>query len=99
MDIIRWLLNHSYLLGLFHREQLRLTGTTHTLSIPVITRWTSHFLSISSVLSQARPLRSLVMFHPESFEASAGRSSEQVQQVKGIMRTIEDNRFWEKLTE
>ncbi|CUA74385.1 hypothetical protein RSOLAG22IIIB_11179 [Rhizoctonia solani] len=39
------------------------------------------------------------MLHPEVFQASAGRSPEQVQQVKSIMRNIEDAGFWCKLTE
>ncbi|KDN49419.1 hypothetical protein RSAG8_02121, partial [Rhizoctonia solani AG-8 WAC10335] len=82
IDIIKWLLNHSRLLGLFHEEQLRITGTTHTLNLPAITQWTSHFLSFT-----------------KEFVVSAGRSPEQVQQVKAIMWNIEDPDFWRKLTE
>ncbi|CUA69542.1 hypothetical protein RSOLAG22IIIB_08550 [Rhizoctonia solani] len=99
IDIIKWLLNHSYLLGLFHQEQLRLTKTTHTLTLPVIVRWTSHFLSFASLISESRTLRSLLVTHPEAFRVGVGRSAEQEQQVQRVMRSIEDVDFWCKLAE
>ncbi|GAB1527731.1 hypothetical protein RhiTH_010919 [Rhizoctonia solani] len=99
INIIRWLLNHSYLLGLFHKEQLQLSHAIHTLSLPVITWWTAHFLLFTSLISEAQPLRSLVLFHSEEFLASASQSPEQMHKVKGIMKSIEDPTFWKKLTE
>ncbi|CUA68261.1 Zinc finger BED domain-containing protein 4 [Homo sapiens] [Rhizoctonia solani] len=99
IEIIKWLLNHSRLLALFHEEQLRITERTHTLNLPVIFRWSSYFLSFTSLISEARPLLALVMGRPEVFIESAGRASEQVQQVKVIMQNIKDPNFWIKLTE
>ncbi|QRV84724.1 hAT family dimerization protein [Ceratobasidium sp. AG-Ba] len=99
IDIIKWMLNHSYLLGLLHEEQVRATGRTHSFSVPSITRWTAHFLSFSSLISESRTLRSLVTLKPEAFRDSAGRSSENKQLVERIIKNIEDQGFWRKLSE
>lgn len=99
IDIIKWMLHHSYLLGLLHQEQLRSTGKTHSFSLPSITQWTAHFLSFTSLLSESRALRSLVALNPEAFRASAGRSPEKVEKVESIMAHIEDLGFWRKLSE
>lgn len=99
INLIKWLLNHLRLLALFYKEQLQITETTCMLNLPAITQWASHFLSFTSLISKSLPLCSLVMLHPGEFLSSAGRSPEQVQQVRTIMQSIEDADFWQKLTE
>jgi hypothetical protein len=99
IDIIKWMLKHSYVFGLFQEEHLRSTGRTHSFSLPSITRWTAHFLSFTSLLSASRTLRSLVALHPEAFRDTAGRSAEKIQKIEEIMQQIENPDFWRRLNE
>ena len=99
IDIIKWMLSHSYVFGLFQEVHLQSTGRTHSFSLPSITRWTAHFLSFTSLLSGSPSLRSLVALNPEAFRATAGRSIEQIQHTEEIMRQIENPKFWRRLNE
>ncbi|KDN35726.1 hypothetical protein RSAG8_11349, partial [Rhizoctonia solani AG-8 WAC10335] len=98
-SIIKWMLHHSYLLGLLHQEQVQNGGKSRSLTLPVLTRWTSHFLSFRSLLTEARWIRSLAARNPEAFRASAGRSPERKEEVERILKNIEDPNFWNQLTE
>ncbi|CAE6454793.1 unnamed protein product [Rhizoctonia solani] len=99
IDIIKWMLNHSYLLGLFRQEQARDGRKPRSLALPVLTRWTSHFLSFRSLLSESRSLRALAARNPEEFRASAGRTPELVQQAETVLKNINDPEFWLRLNE
>ncbi|KDN35540.1 hypothetical protein RSAG8_11497, partial [Rhizoctonia solani AG-8 WAC10335] len=69
------------------------------INIPCITRWTAHFLSFTSLLSSQQPLQSLLVSKPEAFQDSAGRSPENLKEVEGIMKSIDDRQFWRNLNE
>ncbi|KDN48405.1 hypothetical protein RSAG8_02997, partial [Rhizoctonia solani AG-8 WAC10335] len=84
------MLHHSYLLGLFREERARSNAKSRELTLPAITRWTSHYLSFDSLNSQSTALRSLLINHPDAFRKSAGRSPEKKEQVERIMARIED---------
>ncbi|EUC55842.1 DUF659 family protein, partial [Rhizoctonia solani AG-3 Rhs1AP] len=99
ISIIKWMLRHSYLLGLLYQEQVQGGKKPRSLTLPVLTRWTSHFLSFRSLLTESRSIRSLAARNPEAFRASAGRSPEKKEEVDRILKTIEDPGFWNQLTE
>lgn len=99
ISIIKWMLQHSYLLGLLHQEQVLNGVKPRSLILAVLTRWTSHFLSFRSLLSESRSIRSLAARNPEAFRASAGRSPEKKKEVEVILKNIEDPNFWNQLAE
>ncbi|CAE6478675.1 unnamed protein product [Rhizoctonia solani] len=99
IEITKWMLHHSYLLGLFRQERARSNAKSRELTLPAITRWTSHYLSFDSLNSQSTALRSLLINHSDAFRKSAGRSPEKKEQVERIMARIEDRSFWMKLAE
>ncbi|QRW17960.1 hAT family dimerization protein [Rhizoctonia solani] len=99
INIIKWMLNHLYLLGLFRQEQARDGRKPRSLALPVLTRWTSHFLSFRSLLSESQSLRALAARNPKEFRASAGRTPELVQQAKTVLKNIDDPEFWLRLNE
>ncbi|KAF8593719.1 hypothetical protein BDV93DRAFT_414494, partial [Ceratobasidium sp. AG-I] len=94
INLIKWLLNHSYILGLLRAEQLRSTGKARSFSLPSITRWTAHYLSFSGLISESGALRSLVALHPDALRSTAGRDSKKLEQVDKLIALIEDHDFW-----
>jgi hypothetical protein len=47
VEVIKWFNNHSYCLGKLRDEQLITYEWAWALILPILTRWTSHFCSLS----------------------------------------------------
>ncbi|KIM64232.1 hypothetical protein SCLCIDRAFT_37040, partial [Scleroderma citrinum Foug A] len=45
LEVVKWFNNHSRALGILRDIQCQLHEQPHSLILPVLTRWTSHFLS------------------------------------------------------
>ncbi|KAF8755047.1 hypothetical protein RHS01_05511 [Rhizoctonia solani] len=56
INIIKWMLNHLYLLGLFRQEQAQDGRKPCSLALPVLTQWTSHFLLLNKLKLYLEPL-------------------------------------------
>jgi hypothetical protein len=46
LNVIKWMNNHSRALGLFWQEQLYTYRKVLVLILPVLIRWTAHYLSL-----------------------------------------------------
>src|SRR5579859_4706982 len=57
IEVIKWFNNHSFALGLFNKEQLATYREIWALILPVITRWTSHFCSLSRILQVNKAMK------------------------------------------
>jgi hypothetical protein len=92
--VIKWMNNHSRALGLFRQEQLSTYNIFLTLILPVITRWTAHYLSLRRLLAVEKTLRSAWIKHSESMIASAGAKREDRAKAIAVEEIINSQEFW-----
>jgi hypothetical protein len=94
LQVIKWMNNHSRALGLFRQEQLCTYQKFWALILPVITRWTAHYLSLRRLLTVEKTLRATWLKHSDAMIASAGTKSEDQAKAVAVQGIIDDSRFW-----
>jgi hypothetical protein len=94
LKVIKWMNNHSHVLGLFRQEQLYTYQKFWALILPVITWWTAHYLSLRRLLSVEKTLRSAWLKHGDIMIASAGTKSEDQAKAIAVQEIIDNPRFW-----
>ena len=92
--VIKWMNTHSRALGLFRQEQLYTYNKILTLILPVITRWTAHYLSLKRLLTVEKTLKSAWIKHSEAMIASAGAKREDKAKAMAVEEIINNPRFW-----
>lgn len=93
-SVIKWMNNHSRALGLFHREQLQTYNKTLALILPVITRWTAHYLSLRRLLDIEISIRACWMKYSKEMIECAGPRADVQQKAREIQAVVEDPQFW-----
>src|SRR5436190_19871909 len=74
VEIVKWFNNHSYALGVLNVEQASIyAGKIWALIIPVISRWTAHFCSLSRLLDMNRALQITALKHEAELIQTVGR--------------------------
>jgi hypothetical protein len=94
LNVIKWMNNHSRALGLFRQEQLCTYQKALALILPVITRWTAHYLSLRRLLTVEKPLKTAWIKYGETMIASAGSKSDDNAKAIAVQKVIEDPGFW-----
>ncbi|KAH7917096.1 hypothetical protein BV22DRAFT_1026972, partial [Leucogyrophana mollusca] len=97
-EITKWFNNHSIAYGIFNREQELTYSKALTLILPVITRWTAHYLSFSRLLEVKTPLACCVMKHRNELITSAGPKRESKDKARKVLDTVEDPDTWRDIT-
>ena len=99
LEIIKWFNNHSTALDLLYKEQI-LSQLEHVLAllVPVVTRWTSHYLSICRLLKVSSPLRTVVVRMEDRLRVAAGSKREQVEKAESIIAMVRNDALWLALT-
>lgn len=64
------------------------------LILPVITRWTAHFLSLRRLLTVEKALKVAWLKHSETMIASAGSKSDDKVKAIAVHEIIDDPQFW-----
>ena len=95
--VIRWFIHHSFALGILNKEQLSLSSTALTLFLPVITRWTAHYCSISRLLQLQKPIQVTVIKHEDQLVESVGSKRESQEKARRIVEVVKDGDFGGKL--
>lgn len=100
LDIVKWFNNHSGPLSILRKEQTATyDGKCWALILPVITRWTLHYLSLSRLLQTEGALRACVWKHKDTLLAGVSAcDKEAMTAANAVLRTIEDGEFWVKIT-
>ncbi|THU98904.1 hypothetical protein K435DRAFT_720273, partial [Dendrothele bispora CBS 962.96] len=96
LELIKWFNNHSIALGLFKAEQLTFRTSFLVLILPVLTRWTSHFLSLDRLCELETAFVRLVA-SPETrkrLSLCAGPKAEAKRKAQEIIELIRDRNFW-----
>ena len=86
--------NHSCALGLFRQEQLYTDQKILVLILPVITRWTAHYLSLRRLLTVEKSLKAAWIKHSDTMIATAGSKSDDNSKARVVQKVIEDPEFW-----
>jgi hypothetical protein len=94
LQVIKWMNNHSHTLGIFRREQLQTFNQILALILPVITRWTAHYLSLSRLLEVEVPLKASWMKYSEQMIACAGPKADVQRKAQEIREIMDDPQFW-----
>lgn len=92
--VIKWMNNHSRALGLFRQEQVYTYEKFFALILPVITRWTAHFLSLRRLLTVEKALKVAWLKHGDAIIASAGPKAEDKRKAREVQSIIDDQEFW-----
>ena len=92
--VIKWMNNHSRPLGLFRQEQLFTYDKFLALILPVISRWTAHYLSLRRLLTVEKTLKSAWIKHSEAMIASAGAKRDDREKAIEVEGIINNPQFW-----
>jgi hypothetical protein len=95
--VIKWMNNHSRALGLFRQEQLSTFHKVLVLILPVITRWTAHYLSLQRLLTVEKALRASWLKWSDTMIASAGSKSDDKAKAIAVQEAVEDSEFWYRI--
>jgi len=99
LAVIVWFNGHGAALAMLNEEQrFTYNGDFWALILPIITRWTAHYLSISRLLKVKRAIRSCSVRHETTLLNCAGRKAELKEAARGVLTTVADNQFWDDLT-
>lgn len=97
LEVIKWFSSHSITLGLLNEEQPHLgMATPLVLILPVITWWTSHYLSMDCLVTLEVPFHRLILDHTTKNKliTSAGKQREAKDKARKILKIIEGPAFW-----
>ena len=94
LNVIKWMNSHSRALGLFRQEQSFTYQKNLALILPVITRWTAHYLSLHRLLSVEKALKAAWIKHGDTMIASAGSKSDDNAKARAVQKVVEDPEFW-----
>lgn len=95
ITVIKWMNNHSRALGFFQNEQRSTyNGKTLSLILPVLTRWTAHYLSLRRLLIVETALKAAWLKYGDTMIESAGPKREELLKATKVRRTVEDAMFW-----
>lgn len=98
LEVVKWFNNHSVALELLRQEQvLTFSGSSWALILPVITRWTAHYLAISRLVKLKQPLQLCWTRNEDRLIICAGAREELKEKARQIKGIVEDQGFWYRL--
>lgn len=97
LDVVKWFNNHSLALGMLRLVSMEKLGRELSLILPVITRWTSHYLSVRRLLQLENPIRHLLLDSREKLLLCAGKKREAKEKAAKVLDVLGDPQFWNNL--
>jgi hypothetical protein len=98
LEVIKWFNNHSRASGILRAEQLSVpNGKALILILPVITRWTAHYLSLRRLLQVEGPLKACYNKYASVLLLCAGPKVEAKQKAEEVREIVEDPSFWKNV--
>ncbi|KAH9954013.1 ribonuclease H-like domain-containing protein [Lactifluus volemus] len=95
LEVIKWFNNHSCANGILQTEQLSVpNGKALILVLPVITRWTAHYLSLRRLLQVKGPLKACYNKYAPVLLLCAGLKAEAKRKAEEVQEIVEDSSFW-----
>ncbi|KAI0286480.1 hypothetical protein BC826DRAFT_906832, partial [Russula brevipes] len=99
LEVVKWFNNHSYALGLLRDGMRTKFGYILALILPVLTRWTSHFLCVSRLLRVEFCLRAMLLDSQvvAGLRVAAGDRADAKRKAEEILKIIGRQDFWDDL--
>ncbi|EJD36610.1 hypothetical protein AURDEDRAFT_21737, partial [Auricularia subglabra TFB-10046 SS5] len=94
LDVVKWFNSHSRALGMLKWVTAQKLGKELSLILPVLTRWTSHYLSVRRLLALELPFRQLLLDSRAELERCAGAKRDAIDKALEILSIVEDVQFW-----
>jgi hypothetical protein len=95
--VASWFTSHKRALSLLREAQLAKLKKVLKFIRAVITRWTTHYLSITRLIDMSAPLRTLVIDSEDKLLNAGGDEESQVAVTKTVIEIINSNSFWKEL--
>lgn len=101
LEVIKWFNSHSLALGILQEEQLHRIRHTRSrvlsLILPVLTRWTSHYLAACRLLELEDHLRFIAQYRYPDLHRAAGNKSEAKRRADEVLQIVLRESFWADL--
>lgn len=98
LEVIKWFNGHDGALGLLRTEQkLTFNGKFYALILPVVTRWTAHYLLTTRLLKLKGAIKSCCSRHEDALLICAGREHKAVNKAQSILDMVGNDKFWADL--
>ena len=89
LEVVKWFNNHSRALGILWDIQCQLHEQPCSLILPVLTRWTSHFLSVCRLLQLEQAFKHMLAKVPENdLITCAGSWAEMKNKARQVLETL-----------
>ncbi|KAH6866158.1 ribonuclease H-like domain-containing protein [Coprinopsis sp. MPI-PUGE-AT-0042] len=99
IELVKWFNSHSRGLGLLNVEQASLAGgKVLALILPVISRWTAHFCSLSRLLNVKGPVQAAWAKYEDKLLACAGPKLPAKIKAREVQQTATSRTFWESIS-
>lgn len=98
LEVIKWFNNHMRVLGILKDTMEEKFGKALCLILPVITRWTSHYLAVQRLIDVEHAFRQLFLDDRESeLVLCAGEKEEAKEKARNIMEKLKEPEFFSGL--
>ncbi|KAL6309074.1 hypothetical protein BKA93DRAFT_724479, partial [Sparassis latifolia] len=97
VEVVKWFNNHSRALGMLKDVQRMKLGKVLCLILPVLTRWTSHYLSVHRLLELEIAFKQLLLDSIPELVLCAGAKADAQRKAREIIAILERFDFWANL--
>jgi hypothetical protein len=98
LEVIKWFNGHDNALMLLCTEQkLTFNRKFFALILPVVTRWTAHYLSTTRLLKLKGAVKSCCSRHEDALMVCADKESKATEKAGSILAIVRNDRFWADL--
>lgn len=97
LEVVKWFNSHSRALGKLRDVMKSKLGKVLCLILPVITRWTSHYLATSRLLELEKVFKQLLLDDQGDLCLCAGERREAREKAEEILGFLEKTDFWPNL--
>lgn len=100
LEVVKWFNNHSRALSMLRAVQLSKHGKVLALILPVLTRWTSHYLAVTRLIETEVAFKQLLLDAGETLEPlimCAGTRADAKRKARDIMSILQRPNFWPQL--
>ena len=98
LDIVKWFNNHGTALELLRQEQvLTFDGLFWALILPVITRWTAHYLALTRLLKLKQPLQICWTRNEDKLIVCAGTKADLQEKAHQVHALVRDEGLWYRI--
>ncbi|KAJ8584682.1 hypothetical protein M405DRAFT_746591, partial [Rhizopogon salebrosus TDB-379] len=97
LEVVKWFNNHSRALSMLRAVQLSKHGKILALILPVLTRWTSHYLAVTRLIETELAFKQLLLDAGETLEPlveCAGGRADAKRKARETLGILQRPNFW-----